>query len=86
MQDAHWLVGIGRVSKSVFGEGADKQTSWQEYAAQGSNTFVKLPPLVAACSIRLAQPPASSPIEGMVQEFPSHQIVLSWPRPKQLLR
>ena len=27
MQDARWLVGIGRVSKSVFGEGADKQTS-----------------------------------------------------------
>jgi hypothetical protein len=79
MQDAQWLVGIGRVSKSVFGEGADKQTS----LLHGQNTPHKSRILLSNCRrwyliAQFAQPLASSPIEGTVQVLPPHQIVF-WP-------
>src|ERR1700733_4128099 len=57
MQDAHWLAGIGRVRKSVFGEGADKQTS----LLLGQNTRHRSRILLSNCRHWYLFAPASSP-------------------------
>src|ERR1700689_4295849 len=69
MQDAHWLVGIGRVRKSVFGEGADKQPHYLIARVRG--TGVEYFCQIAATGICLL--PHLPPIEGMVRKLPPHQ-------------